>query len=149
MTATSMIMFFILSLFPPGWMVYMMEIMCLNLLMKMIDSLASECIIELIVKLPCLWLRLRVFSKIERTPSTGSKGLTTDYLLISPVFGNWNNALHHQPGLLIKAYISKFNYLFTSSSPPSLLTCEKWNGKVNDDIRKEWIRMDGNQKHAC
>jgi hypothetical protein len=51
------------------------------------DSLALGCINELIERLPCPVLRLRVFCKRERTPTSGSKGFTTDYLLISPVFG--------------------------------------------------------------
>jgi hypothetical protein len=56
-------------------------------MMRWTDSLALGRIVELIERLPCPELRLRVFCKRERTPTSGSKGFTTDYLLISPVFG--------------------------------------------------------------
>jgi hypothetical protein len=54
---------------------------------RWIDSLVLWCIIKLIEILLCPRLRLRFFRKVERTPTSGSKRLTTDYLLISPVFG--------------------------------------------------------------
>lgn len=59
----------------------------LNGLIRWIDCLALGCIIKLIERLPCLWLKLKVFRNIERIPTSGSKELTTNYLLIYPIFG--------------------------------------------------------------
>jgi hypothetical protein len=89
MTAMFTIESFIFSLLPPCWTMREEDAVLqpFDGMMRWTDSLALGRIIELIERLPCPGLRSRVFQKRERTPTSGSKGLTTDYLLISPVFG--------------------------------------------------------------
>jgi hypothetical protein len=118
--------------------------------MRWTDSLALGCINELIERLPCPGLRLRVFWKKERTPTSGSKGLTAGYLLISPVFGKWNNALHHQLGFTNKSIIQQIQLFYLHHPPPKIVNMRRneMEKRVMAWEKSEYEMMDSKNMHA-